>query len=60
MVKLLQKYHYEKNYFYSVGGGAIAPIAPPMDPPLRRMRRVVQDLVHGRSWSKLKRIRVAA
>src|SRR6218665_373333 len=29
MVKLLQKYHYEKNYFYSVGGGR-SPPSPPL------------------------------
>src|SRR6218665_1763030 len=34
MVKLWQKHHYEKNYFNPLRGGAIAPIAPPMDLPL--------------------------
>ena len=41
MVKLLQKHHYEKNYFNFVGGGRSQP-SPPIDPPLPEMTYWVQ------------------
>src|SRR6218665_3774787 len=45
MFKLLQKHHYDKNYFNSVRG-AIAP-PPPVDPPLANSRNSSTKITIG-------------